>query len=263
MINILNKKEMLKIIFYTCTIFFCACSEKIPPIHKLVRNNNDKALEKYVKQIENIDIRYKNNETALFTASFNGNLNAVKILIKHGADINAKNINNSTPLIYATINSHHDVIKFLLENGADVNAKDKLFGGVLTHSSMRAAAGPKDHMTGQLKIMQLLINYGADINQKSPEGETELFFASVVAPIEYLDFLINNGININTKNIYGETALFEPTRLGKNEVVLFLLRKGANPQITNIYDESLIEIAILNNHSEILNNLQRFSNNRH
>lgn len=259
--NNLKKIIIRKNIFLGLIIILCACTDKVPQIHKLAKEGNVKALEQYLEQTENVDFRDKKGETALFTAAFHGKLEAVKLLVKYGADINAKNNNNGTPLIYATINLHEDVIRFFLANGADVNVRDKLLYTVLSWPAIRALSGPEKGIKKNLRIMQLLVNYGADINEKNPQGETLLFDVSV-APKKYLDFLINNGIDINKKNIYGETALFEPTLLGKNEVVLYLLRRGADPQITNIYDESPIDIAKSRGHTEILNNLQRFSKNK-
>jgi len=239
-------------------VSYFSCIDKTPALHKLVKRNDPTAILDYIKQNNNVDIKDEQGETALFKAATYGNIEIAKIMLLNGADINAKSNSNSTPLLKAILCSKEAMIKYLLAEGADINARDKFLGGVLTMPALRACGGPRTNMVSELQIMQLLVNSGADINQKNTVGETLLFMASA-APIGYMRFLLENGIDINAKNIYGETALFEPTLIGNEKAVLLLLQNGADPTVQSIFGETPITIAKTNNYAKLLEYFEKYN----
>merc|ERR1712129_44602 len=81
--------------------------------------------------------------------------------------------------------------------------KQKLIGDVPNHkleSPLFKAAN-----FGLLKVVELLIEHGVDINHQDKERQTALFKARTV-PI--IDFLIERGANVNIQNLKGETPIF-------------------------------------------------------
>lgn len=67
-----------------------------------------------------IEVNETNSEgnSALYFASFSGNLDTVKFLVKNGADVNLKNSFNDTPVKIAMKRGHYKVVDFLVSNGA-------------------------------------------------------------------------------------------------------------------------------------------------
>ena len=63
--------------------------------------------------------------SALFRASCDGDVEALKALIHNGVNVNAVNEVKHTALHHAAQNGHVDVAKVLIQNGADVNANQK------------------------------------------------------------------------------------------------------------------------------------------
>eukprot|EP01122_Echinamoeba_exundans_P011084 TRINITY_DN428_c1_g1_i1.p1 TRINITY_DN428_c1_g1~~TRINITY_DN428_c1_g1_i1.p1 ORF type:complete len:1357 (+),score=281.76 TRINITY_DN428_c1_g1_i1:175-4245(+) len=85
------------------------------------------------------------------------------LMLKRGADPNAANEHGLTPLHNACLRAGEGNVLFLLQNGADVNAADK-FGEYPLHVACR---------TGKKRVAQLLINYGALLTTKGPDGTPE------------------------------------------------------------------------------------------
>ena len=76
---------------------------------------------------QGIDVNYQDdtNETALYVASENGQIDIVKILLENGANPNLQeNVHGETPLMVATKIGRIDIMKILLENGANPLIKD-------------------------------------------------------------------------------------------------------------------------------------------
>ena len=100
---------------------------------------------------------------SLLSATFDGNIEAVKHWLTEGANVNVKDTDyrGETPLQYATQEGHKEVAEFLISNGADVNAK--VFGNGETPLQYAAQGGHKE-------IAEQLIANGADVNAMSVHG---------------------------------------------------------------------------------------------
>jgi len=108
----------------------------------------------------------------LWTAAFQGNLEAIKRHIAAGAEINAPFIapgipaSGATPLHLAVLADQREVVQYLVEQGADLKAKAKdTHGGTPLHW---AAA------LGRVEMARLLIEAGADVNALDNHGFTPL-----------------------------------------------------------------------------------------
>lgn len=104
------------------------------------------------------------------TATFMGNLDAVRQHINAGSDLNVKDQYGSTPLIIATTFGKTDIAKSLIEAGADVNitAND---GSTPLHTAAFLC---------RTEIVKALLENGADKTLKNNYGSTAL--ASVSNP---------------------------------------------------------------------------------
>jgi len=108
----------------------------------------------------------------LWTAAFQGNLEAIKRHIAAGAEINAPFIapgipaSGATPLHLAVLADQGEVVRYLVEQGADLKAKAKdAHGGTPLHW---AAA------LGRIEMTRLLIEAGAEVNALDNHGFTPL-----------------------------------------------------------------------------------------
>jgi len=99
-----------------------------------------------------VNVKYKNGQTALMKAAESGFSNTVEFLIKNGADVDAKGLQNNTALMFASMHGYTDVVLILLENGADVNIK-----GINDWTASMWAA-----LNGHRDIVEILKEAGAE-----------------------------------------------------------------------------------------------------
>lgn len=86
--------------------------------HKSAASGNINFVRRCLDIGFNVNLRERNNWTALHSAARNGRLNVVRLLVQRGAFINARDINNRTPLDQAKIANHWSVINYLLSRNA-------------------------------------------------------------------------------------------------------------------------------------------------
>lgn len=148
----------------------------------------------------------------------NNYFETIELLINNGTDINSHHSKFSeTPLhrLCARANPHIDIIAMLLEKGAEVNAtnisgKTPIFYCNFSYS---------------VKLLDLLVKYGADINIRDKYKNTLLHDDYINCLDErfeeFLKSLLNFGFDINSKNSLGLT----PLDLCKNERIAGILVK--------------------------------------
>lgn len=112
-------------------------------------------------------------------------------------------------------------IKELLDNGAKPDIKD-LDG--MSPISVCARDGLQVH----LEIMKLLINAGADVNQRDNYGKSLIYQATYNTKIDIMKFLLSKNANINLKNNIGYTPLHLAVNLSDFDSLNLLLDHGAD-----------------------------------
>lgn len=158
------------------------------------KNNQAKSLE-----IEQVLVKYGNNPegmTTLHYAITKGDIRAVQLLLDNGADINSLDWMFS-PLSRAVKCNQRDITKILLEKGADPN----LFVKSYPHTSQKQYT-PIYYaaLSGSAEVVQLLIEYDADININygSPERpSTPLHHAAKAGNYAAVVVLVNSGASVD------------------------------------------------------------------
>jgi ankyrin repeat protein len=160
-----------------------------------VGNNQYEVVKMLLDKGAEISAKNKAKETALMRAALFGDTVTISLLISKGLDINAKNSDGRTALIQAIENSNRRVALQLLELGADpdvafaifpsslcaavlygdtevVNAILKKTKNVIGIKASLLFAVYNEH--DNIKIIQVLLDKGADVNMKAPDGSTVL-----------------------------------------------------------------------------------------
>ena len=95
------------------------------------------------------------------------------------------------------------------------------------------------------EVKRLVIDCGANPNgQSTVEGGTPLHIAADRGYLRIVEFLLEHGANPNMKNNYGRTPLHIAAMYGHLEVVEFLLEHGANPNVRNNYGYTPLHFAV-------------------
>lgn len=135
----------------------------------------------------------------------------------------------NTLLMLTIMNQQMKPFKALLERNADVSIHNTYDGT----SALIEACRLKFY---DIKYAQMLIDYGADINdvetgerkKGNSTRETPLISATNSGKIEFVELLVKNGVNINYKNEFGQSALSQSVKLKNYDISLYLLQNGAD-----------------------------------
>ena len=128
----------------------------------------------------------------IWTAAFDGNIEAVKQHIAAGSDVNAVDDEGWSVLDVALTSKNEELINFVKTTGGKSNADKSIF----------IASG-----VGDLEAVKQHVAAGADVNAKDNNGWTPLHFASDRKNVA--EFLIKKGADVNAKDAYGFTPLDE------------------------------------------------------
>ena len=218
------------------------------------------------------------------------NPDVVDLLIAEGADINFRDQSGLTPIHHAAQSRNIEVSESLLAQGADANAKTSQPSDGTTSSteeftplylalrSFDRLDSYRDEKSGKYlseerqrnqlaqrraqdfaELLAVFLEYGADINAQTADGETLLYKATAEAGLYMTQSIIDRGANPNILryntskmltpleialvNTHWETAeilinagadVNAPTSSGKSLLVLFKENRNQRPNTTRI-----------------------------
>jgi len=183
----------------------------------------------------------------------------IRVLNSGSVNVNCYLYNSWTPLMHAAFNGSKDAVKCLLENGADPLVQYDCHNVVMCVCNCKTLCNETD----LLDCLKLLARFDIiDINAKDRAGFTALIYACSNGWLKIVDFLINHGADIEIKdNQRGETALFFAVRSNNINIVNLLLSCGANKNATDKKSETVYRIAQNKNMINILMMLNTDYNN--
>ena len=163
------------------------------------------------------DINFMNEygTTAVFSAAWEGNTEALDLFYRLGANITFEQTNL---LCNAAFNGKIDSVKWLLEKGEKAD-----FAFVNTgENALHYTICKTSEMEERTEIVKLLIAAGADVNKRTIagsedglcfmrdvrlRGETPLHRAAAYANLEIVKLLIEAGADINMKDANGDSPI--------------------------------------------------------
>jgi len=143
-------------------------------------NGDLEAVSSMLKLGMDVNVVDEDGRTALMFAGFNGHTEIVKILIDRGAKIDAIDNSHRTALLFAATGHFPETVKLLLDNKSDPNIVDN---GEHFSPLMHAAA------EGNLDIVKILLEFGADMELKDVDGDTAESFARQKGHTAVADYL--------------------------------------------------------------------------
>jgi ankyrin repeat protein len=126
-------------------------------------------------------------------AAFHGHVDMLRTLLSHRANPNAVH-GDTAALLMAARNWHVEAVKILLEAGANPNFQTSYGGTALFDAvgAFRIAPLKPEEEERALKVVKLLVQYGADVNAKTA-GQSPLQRARAIKEPMVVDFLTSVG----------------------------------------------------------------------
>eukprot|EP01096_Ripella_sp_DP13-Kostka_P004000 TRINITY_DN159_c0_g2_i1.p1 TRINITY_DN159_c0_g2~~TRINITY_DN159_c0_g2_i1.p1 ORF type:complete len:422 (-),score=172.26 TRINITY_DN159_c0_g2_i1:12-1163(-) len=187
---------------------------------------NREEVDRLLETLPNIPaiINDKNNlgETALHVAATGGDHYIMQRLLENGADTNILDKHGNTPLLRAAQMGNLPACQVIVSVDPDSLLKTGSNGQTPLHAACL--------ISNMILVSQFVeLDFEAKtIHMKDAEGNSP-FHSAASPPCDpkVLNFLLEHGANINDQNEKGETALLIAARATSNPGIQFLLEKGA------------------------------------
>lgn len=199
--------HLMLIIFVTVSCSYIKKSDRA-----LVKNLQDFNVSGIKKELERDINTGQEGEFfltfAFFEACSNGDLKRVKELLAAGSNIHSITALGKTALHLACESKKpsRELVNFLIDNGLDINGHFKTPSTIekFVWTPLTIACVQKN-----TNIAILLMEKGANIEEKDAGGDTPLLKASFYGSIKIVEELLKRGANVKATNNEGNTALHE------------------------------------------------------
>ncbi|PWZ03887.1 Ankyrin repeat and SOCS box protein 3 [Zea mays] len=167
--------------------------------------------------------------TPVMHAVLYGNLPALRFLVDHGADLHHHHKGMSL-LHSAAESGRPEIAKFLLSKGVRVDVESSVLTPLIIAT-----------FRGYPSIVKILLEHGADPNERLNDKVTPLSMALKHSSVPCLKLLVQAGANVNGFGSYNPLA--RAAEKGLTEAIKCLLEAGANPNVPDTFGRLPIELA--------------------
>lgn len=230
---------------------------RAPPIFRAVERNYVQIVKLLLGAGASPEFRDKEGRTALMTAAWKNQWHVLQLLISRGADVNARDNRKRNVLHNLAADKQcdwgDDVVNLLLRTACEVDARDDLGRTPLhwacttgkTHFAKLLLSRPQGCPTDYIHatelrnktalhlatahdredVVELLLEYGADVNARSDGGWTPLHNACDKGCEKIVRMLLEAGADFNSQLLNGMTPLHLAAQAGHTDVVKCLLEQ--------------------------------------
>ena len=187
----------------------------------------------------------KIDANTLYYAALCGFANIVEqLIVKHPQHVHAIGGYYMTPAVAALAGRHFQLAQALHRAGSSVDLRGRYQSSPL-HSAV---------VYGDIEMVQVLLDYGVDVNTRDEDGWTPLYYA----PSNYITdpgpvrLLLDRGADPNLGAKDGQTPLHEALLYGWVEMARLLIEHGASVEVKGTDGKTALEIASERQHDEIV-----------
>ncbi|MEM7401296.1 MAG: ankyrin repeat domain-containing protein [Pseudomonadota bacterium] len=188
-----------------------------------------------------LNMRTGLGETPLHYLVVEDQIEAVKQLVKLGAEVNTISNVNGTPLSEAASLGYESMVLYLLKQGAEIEISGQndptLIEGI---------------RSGNVEVVKLLLEYGANFDSTDSLGNTGLHVAADDDNrSEVLEYLIDKGADIEERALFRWTPLHTAAFYGCEKNVRKLLAAGADTNSSDKDGCTPFDLAESQNHKDV------------
>jgi uncharacterized protein len=104
---------------------------------------------------------------------------------------------------------------------------------------------------GQTGCMNVLLEHGADLNDRDHTGMTPLHVTAMLGRTREAEWLLDHGAQRDAKDSFGDTPLHTAAVFGQEDMVKMLLDRGSDGTARNARGKTPFELAINNRHPHV------------
>ncbi|MFS0764295.1 ankyrin repeat domain-containing protein [Peribacillus phoenicis] len=188
-----------------------------------VERKETERIRSLIEQGADINAQDSEGRTATMIATYNNDVETAKILIEAGADVNIQDDMKNSPFLYAGAEGYIEILKVAIEAGADPTITNRYGGTALIPAS--------EH--GYVEVIkELLTKTDIEVNHVNDLGWTALLEAIILndgdgKQQQTVQLLIDYGADVNIPDNSSMTPLQHAREKGFKEIEQILLTAGA------------------------------------
>jgi ankyrin repeat protein len=164
-------------------------------------------------------------DTRLVEAVKRGDGVAVATLLRDHVPVNSPEGDGSTALHWAAYGNNLVLAEELLNAKADPNAVTRIEALTPLYIACQ---------TGSAPMIELLLKYGAKVNQANSLGTTPLMIAAASGSASAVEVLIAHGADVKQQEtVHEQNALMFAANLNRSDAIRVLLAHGADPNVAS------------------------------
>jgi ankyrin repeat protein len=185
----------------------------------------------------------------------------MEMLLAAGADVNVQDDDGGTPLVHALLTGETEAAGILIAAGAqraDLMAYTRRATHLpssargLLHRALSARTGKSGSHIGDLGWARLLLDSGADPDERNDSGQTPLHLAADWQMSEFVSLLIDRGAEVDARDMGRTTPLLYAASGSDPNLVRLLLDHGADVNAHDVDGDTPLHNAARGGHAEVL-----------
>ena len=223
-------------------------------VHNAAQEGNLDVLKLLKESGANIHAQTETGDNVIMSASLGtGDCDTVKWLIEQRVDVNQCDKTGYTAVHCAAQKGNLDVLKLLKESGANIHAQTESGDNVI----MLASPG-----TGDCDTVKWLIEQGVDVNHCNKTGYTAVHCAAQEGNLDVLKLLKESGANIHEQSKRGENSIMLASfGTGNCDTVKWMIEQGIDMSHCCKNGCTAVHFAAVGGNLDILKRLKTIASN--
>ena len=186
-------------------------------------------------------------------------IEGTRTLMTPSQELNERDSGGMAPIHFAVLEGRVELVKMLLHGGADANIVVDSSNADVAHYVSLHQFSPLHIAANRdsLDVADLLITWGANINQATDDQRSPLHIAAGKGNQHLARLLIANGADVNARDFEGYTPLHSAACFGRLAVIEVLLANGADVTASGDDGRSAYDCAVDRNQPRIVSYLER------